>query len=129
MTYCKGPYQHFTSLPSPSTTVLHSSREIDFVERRYTTDTNGNPEGMPSTRQRVFLALDFGTGSPPAFQTEPELARRRAAIIAALQPMVVEGAIRLESVDVVAGSTGTTQEQVSYTDLGTGDSDTVTRWP
>jgi hypothetical protein len=59
---------------------------------------------MPSTRQRVFLALDFGTGSPPAFQTEPELARRRAAIIAALQPMVVEGAIRLESVDVVAGS-------------------------
>ena len=75
------------------------------------------------------MAVSFGAGTPPAFQTEPELERRRLNIIAALGELVSEGAIIIDTVEVGEDRTGTSFEKIDYTDLQTGVDDSVTVWP
>lgn len=127
MPYLTGPYAAHSSLPSPATNALHSSRSINATTRRYELDDDGNPEQMPSTRQRVLLRLDFGTGQPPKLISDTGNEQRRKQIIAALQPLVDEGSIRLDSVAVEQTRAGVVEERIDYTDLATGTDDTVTR--
>ncbi len=126
MPYCKGPYARHSSLPSPSVFTLHSSRKIDFVTRRYELDDNGNPLPMPSTAQRVALQLDFAIPSgPPKFIDDTNLELREKQLTAALQTLIAEGAIRLESVSATEARPGVASSFVDYTDLNTAADDSL----
>ena len=128
MPYCKGPYSAHSSLPSPVVMTLHSSRKVDFARRVYVMADDGNNfDSMPSTRQRVFLQLDFAVGPPPKFMTEPELERRKRSIIAGMQLLIDEGAISLTKVTVEESAAGSVVEEVFYVDLQTGKDDSVSR--
>jgi hypothetical protein len=126
MAYAKGPYAVHSSLPSPSVFTLHSSRKIDPVKRRYVVDENGNPEAMPSTRQRVILQLDFAQpDDPPKFIDDTNLERRNRQNEAALATLVAEGAISVDRIEAVEDRPGVMRELVDYVDRNTGVDESV----
>jgi hypothetical protein len=99
---------------------------MNFATQRYVIDDDGNPAQMPSTRQRVFMALAMNAGDPPKYISDTTLTRREEQLRAALAELVSEGAIRINSVSVEE-QVGGMSETVSYTDLQTGIDDTITR--
>lgn len=127
MAYLKGAYQEHSSLPSPTTTTINSSRHINFATRRYTVDSNGNFESMDDTAQRVLLALCFAAPSAPRFLTDRDMEKRRQQIYAALVDLEKEGAIKIKRVVIRRESPGRGVEVVEYYNRNTGANESVTR--
>lgn len=125
MPYCRGPYAAHSSLPSPDVTSLASSRNVDLQTRRYTFDSDGNPETMPTTRQRVVFAI-AAAGPIPKFITDRDIEQRKAVIRAGLAYLVSEGAITLDRIVIENPNQGHGREFVYFTDLNTGVDDYVT---
>jgi hypothetical protein len=126
MAYAQGPYEDFPAMPSPDTTVVVASRKIDYGTGRYSIDDDGNPEGMDPTAQRVILSVAFDAQPAVSIVTDEELEARSARIVAALQPMVVEGAIRDVSVLVEDRGGGEVFEQIDFYNVSTAKADSVT---
>lgn len=128
MAYPQGPYQSFDSLPAPTRSTIHSSRGIDFVKRRYIFDDEGNPTQMPSTRQRVIMAVSVDDVSLPKVITDASLSLRFSQIQRQLLPMITEGAILISNIIVEQGKqAGTVRERVDFRDLNTGVDDSWER--
>jgi len=128
MGYSQGPYESFGSLPSPNRTTLHSSRKVDFVKRRYIMIDDGNPDQMPSTRQRVIMAVAIDDASIPRVITDQALSLRFSQIQQQLQKLVTEGAILIKNIIVEQGQmAGSVRERVDFIDLNTGIDDTYER--
>lgn len=107
---------------------------VDARTRDYVVAADGELERMPPTRQRVLLALTHlarsssvepdGTDLPRqinrfyARRAELEIRRR-------LAPMVRDGSLRIDAIDVVSPSVGNASHVVRYTDLLAGEDDEV----
>ncbi len=125
-------------LVAPPADYPTASRYLDPVSKDWVPDdTNGNEwQRMPTTRQRVVLALSTVRGSNAALfafgftvprRMDSSFEQRVAvAVRAALAHLIVtEKRIRLDSVAVQRTAQRATIT-VSYTDLETGEDDTVT---
>lgn len=111
------------------------SRYINPATRDYQQDpTTGQLAQMPSTRQRVLLALltvqgsssvygRFGIKLPRKMGTSFEV-EMRFAVRAALRHLTdAEKVIRIDSITVERGAGSRSRTTVSYTDLATGETD------
>lgn len=119
MSFSRGPYATFTSLPSPERTRVVSARGIDSTTGRYQVEDDGAFTPMPGTAQRVLLAVAFDAGETPRAQSEPELEARQQRLAAAVAPLV-EGArpaIAVNRIAVTATAPGDTTEIVDYRTL------------
>lgn len=121
MAYSTGPYNKFTSLPPPDTTVLGTSRKIDFATKRYVTDDDGNFEAMKDIAQRVALKVAFAVPEPK-FITPQEIALTDALIRAALQDMTSGPEPEIAIVSLAASSTspGSLKRILEFRDLTNG---------
>lgn len=126
MRYLRGAYAEFASLPAPTTTTLHSAREIDFATKLYVLDTNGNPAAMSDVVQRVMLVLSYATPRPPAMISDGDFELRRQTIATALRALEDEGAIRVDRITVEVIGYGAGRERIDFTDLQTQQSQSVT---
>ena len=113
-------------MPSPTTTVVVAARKIDYSTGRYQIDADGNPVGMDPTAQRVVLSVSFDAGPEVRIVSDDELSARRARIVSALQPMVVEGAIRDVVVSVQDRGSGEVYEQIDFYNVSTAKAAKVT---
>jgi hypothetical protein len=126
MPYMDGPYEAQANLPAPATTKVVAARKVDFTTGRYELDADGNAVGMDPTAQRVILAVAFAAQPEVGVIDDRELEARRARIIAALEPMVDEGAIRDVAAVVEEAGPGRISETVSYHNLATAQDESVT---
>ncbi len=129
MPYSQGPYYAPSSLPSPATTRVTGSRQIDFGSGRYKYDADGNPVGMNPTAQRVLLAISFGAGPMPKVIDDRALEERRANIELALARMVTEGSIRDVVVVIEQVGPARVQEHVDFFNTSIADKDSVVTLP
>lgn len=123
--------------PAEKPTGTPGARFINPVTRDYERDeTTGQFKQMPSTRQRVMLAVatefdssgvrGFGVRMPRKMGITFE-ADARSAISSALRHMTeVEKSIRLNRVLVERGEFGRARFTIDYTDLVTGERDRAT---
>ncbi len=126
MPYIDGPYDALATLPAPATTKVVAARKIDFGTGRYVFDADGNAVGMDPTAQRVILAVAFAAQPEVGVIDDRELEARRARIVAALDAMVEEGAIRDVEVTVEEAGPGAVSETVAYHNLATAQDESVT---
>lgn len=112
------------------------ARFVDFLTGDYVVGDDGELERMPITRQRVLLSLATVRGSStalPAFGvTLPKIigsnddALVRQAVERALRPLIDEGSIVLNLVEVDHGNPiGRSRITVDYTDTATEENDRV----
>lgn len=113
------------------------TRYINPGSRDYERDTTtGHLAQMPSKRQRVLLALLTVRGSVsvdplrgvvlPRKMTPTFVEDMRQSVRSALHYMTdVERSITVDSIDVLKGARGRAQVTVSFTDLETGEQDSV----
>jgi hypothetical protein len=132
-----GYYQGTEASERPDPSALFS-RYIDTSTRSYAFDSaTGQLQQMPPIRQRVLYALGMTKGSslflpddgidyPTRIDGEFEAKMDRAVRVALTQLTEVERVIRIESIQVVV-SGSRARPIVEYTDLSTGERDTVTR--
>ncbi len=125
------------STQAPPDTVPTDSRFINFRTKDYETAANGELKRMPNIRHRVLISLSTTLGSstvlpklglklPDRIDSRyPRLAE--LAIRAALSDMVVAGEIKINFINVIRDTTNQSRVDhvVAYTDLTTGNSDTV----
>ena len=112
------------------------ARFLDFRTKDYIVGDDGELERMPTTRQRVLLALstllgsstvlrDFGVKLPGVIGPNDEHLVRQA-VERALKHLIDEPAIVLNSVTVEHGNPiGRSTITVDYTDIATSEDDTV----
>lgn len=127
MAYRQGPYQLFVELPVPPRPEIHSSRNIDPAENRYTFDaTTGGFEPMHSQTQRVLLLCSF-VDHGASFVTPQEFERLRREILVALEPMTAQPSPTIEVKDiwVAESAAGNARIFVKFKDLTTGQDQTV----
>lgn len=127
MAYSTGPYQQFTTLPPRATTVLVSSRKIDFARGLLELDDDGNPEAMSDVGQRVMLKVAMGV-KPQPFITEQSIAQTVADIRTALSDMTAapQPEIRILEVSGANDAQGSVRYLVNYIDLTNGKKSSVT---
>ena len=113
-----------------------NARYLDYLTSDYRVGDDGEVERMPITRHRVLLALatlrgsstvlqDFGVRLPGVIGLNDE-ADTRIAVETALQHLIEEGAIVLNSVTVEHGNPiGRSAIKVDYTDTATNERDAV----
>jgi len=118
-------------LPAPTTgtdrwepgTGAHSSLKIDALDRDFELDDYGNKKGMDDVQQRVYLCLrtladtrknfpDFGLRLPKKIQSEQIQPQIKEAVRIALKPVIDDGSVTLETVEIKA--TGTMVEAIIY---------------
>jgi phage baseplate assembly protein W len=121
---------------APPETHLRNAAFIDYRERDYVFDSEGELERMPVTRQRVLLALatrrgsssimpEFGLALPARIDSSFN-ERAQQAVLDALSHLVGT-AIEIEEIRVDVGyPVGRVKITVSYTDLTTRESQEVT---
>jgi hypothetical protein len=114
-----------------------AARFIDPTTRDWVVAEDGAYQRMPMVRQRVLLRLatllrsssvlpGFGTRLPERIDDRYEQ-KAEQAIRAALADMVLAQEIKILRIDTKLGNpTGRVEHTVSYMDLTTGNSDTVT---
>ena len=129
MTYSRGPYSTFTSLPVPPRPEVHSSRKINFPTKLYEIEAStGGFESMPSVAQRVLMLVSFNV-PPSKFVTPVDNEQVRQRIITALAPLTESKppAIEIDEIEVGTDSAGTGFRRIKYKDLlaGTGVDQTV----
>lgn len=129
MSYSQGPYSKLSSLPVLPRPEVHSSREIDFANKRYVINsTDGGFDGMPSVAQRVLMLVSFEVPET-RFITPQDNERERNNIETALtvltnaKPPVIE----IEVIEIGTDSAGTGYRRIKYKDLlaGTGVDQTI----
>jgi phage baseplate assembly protein W len=122
---------------APPDAPLQEARFIDPVTKDYVVGADGEYLAMPSVRQRMVLALGMTLGSAAALQEaglqlpdridERFPQRSEQAIRRAVEFMVLAGEVRIDAVEIIPSDvTGRTEHLVSFTDLTTGNSDTLT---
>lgn len=126
MSYSRGPYSTFESLPAPDVTTLHSSRKIDFATKRYVNDDDGNPVSQPSIQQIVALKVTFEVPDAKVITPQDQEASRQAVIIA-LSELTRPPSPLIDRVEVVFDSVLAGQESnvVNFRDLSTGLDESV----
>jgi len=120
-----------------STGLQNGSRLIDPATHQYVFDAYGRTVGMPSTRQRVLLAVNTARGSSaqgdlghllgtiqeigPSFVNQVT-----DALNVALQPLIDEGAIRLLGIQVQqADGRDGSRNIIRWVDLSDGQPDNI----
>lgn len=122
---------------APPEAPLQDARFINPVTKDYEAGTDGEYLAMPSVRQRMVMALGTTLGSAACLQEsglrlpnridERFPQRSEQAIRRAVDFMVKAGEVRVDAVTLAASEfTGRTEHLVSFTDLTTGNSDTLT---
>ena len=122
---------------APPDAPLQEARFLNVDTKDYETRSDGEYKGMPSVRQRMVMALGTTLGSSAVLQENglrlpsriderfPQGAEQ--AIRRAVDFMVSAGEVRVDSILLVESQvTGRTEHLVSYTDLTTGNSGTLT---
>lgn len=134
-----GPFGDGVNLTGTSPpTGSFGSRYINPATKSYQQDPATHQMAqMPAVRQRVLLALTtlvgsstalptFGITYPSKMGTSFE-AESQASIRAALKQMTdIERVLRIDSIGVERGAAGRARFTVSYTDITTGQSESVT---
>jgi len=125
--YGLGPFGKAVLPPEePKPKILHSSREINGVTRRYVLDSDGNFEGMDDIAQRVLLLVSYAD-TEFKFITDRDNETSRQRIEAALS-VLTSGktpAIRIEAIEFTNPSYGLLQKRITYTNLRTNTQQTV----
>lgn len=96
------------------------ARYIDLVERDYRL-VDGDYARMPETRQRVILAL-LRVAIPRRIDPAA-LAQLQSSARAALQFLVDDGVVRIDSITMENTQVGRVAPVLSFTDLTTGERD------
>lgn len=122
-----------------ATGLSEGARYIDPATRQYVYDaTTGRSVGMPATQQRVMLACMTALGTSAQTTLGHRLAtvqtmgddyekRVTSILTAALQPLIDEGAIALNGIDVLrADARNGSRNIVHFTDLTTSTAESVT---
>lgn len=123
MSYSRGPYAAYATLPSPDRPEIHSAREVDFARRRYSFDaTTGAFESMPHVAQRVVILVARNV-KPRHFITDQDQAATRQDIVRALEPL--DALIADLVVTVERPAAGLESITVRYRDVSTGLNQTV----
>lgn len=122
-----GPYGG--AMPSPAveaTTTAVNARRIDTVRRDYTTDADGNADGMDGTAGRVYLLLSYAD-TRQAIITATGVQARAAAIRRALEPLTrgPAPAVTALTVNVVDAGGERINGTVTYRNLLTNTLETV----
>lgn len=121
---------------APPEAPLQDARFLNVDTKDYEAGVDGEYKAMPSVRQRMLIALGTTLGSAAALQEagiklpsridERFPQRSEQAIRRAVSFMVQAGEVRIDSVRLVdSGVIGRSEHVVSYTDLTTGNSDTL----
>lgn len=123
--------------PAEATAPSDDSPELaNFIDPRtgdYVVQADGSYQRMPITRQRVMMLVSTRLGSAVEQDVgirlpdkiDPSFPQRvREAVLEALLPIGDD--IRVDSVTTVVIGTGRADITIAYTDLTTGNSDTVT---
>ena len=118
MSYSRGPYAEYTSLPPPDRPTLGSSRKIDFRAATYAVDgDDGGMVHMPTIAQLVALAVaDAVQGVTTITPQEQERTRQR--IRDAIKPWSKHMSSIVITVERTAA--GVEKRSVSYRDTSTG---------
>jgi hypothetical protein len=123
VSYSRGPYAAYATLPSPDRPEVHSSREVDFARRRYSFDTTtGAFESMPHVAQRAVILVARNV-KPRHFITEQDQEATRQDIVRALEPLASLMADLVVTVERPAA--GREEITVRYRDTSTGLNQTV----
>jgi hypothetical protein len=113
-------------------------RYIDPASHDYAFDSaTGQLAQMPTVRQRVLLAVTQLRGSSTALPNDginlPRkmgdtfVAEMQQSVRAALRQLTdVEKLVRIDGIDVIKGQGGRSQTTITYTDLSSGQPDSVT---
>lgn len=121
---------------APPENAPDGARYLNPASRDYEQGDDGEYLRMPSTRQRVLLAVMTELGSMSVAPNDGlrlpkkmnEHFERKAAIEVrrVLQPMIREGALRLDAVTTVERvSTGRARIRIDFTDLATRQRDSL----
>ncbi len=134
-----GPFGAGTPIDAiePPEAPLQGARFINVDTKDYEVRDDGEYKAMPTVRQRAAIALGMTLGSSASIQDhgtrlpdridERYPQRSEQAIRRALHFMVASGEMRVDKVTLLeSGVTGRTEHQVSYTDLTTGNTGTLT---
>ncbi len=126
MGYSKGAYSTFESLPAPETTVLHSSRKVDFATKRYEFDDDGIPLSQPSIQQIVAMKVTFNVPDAKLISPQDQEASRQA-VIAELADLTKPPSPLIDRVTVIFASerAGSQNNVVNFRDLSTGLDESV----
>jgi hypothetical protein len=126
MSYSKGPYATFESLPAPDATVLNSSRKVNFATKRYENDADGNPLSQPSIQQIVALKVTFNVPDEKLITPQSQEASRQA-VLQALTDLTAPPSPLIDRVTVTFASerAGLQQNVINFRDLSTGLDQTV----
>jgi len=120
MAFGSGPFGVVAFGIAPSTissvtpTELTSSRKVDFATGRYVLDDGGGFEGMDDTAQRVTIVVTAAAGKTPDVIDALLQRRTEAALRDALTPLVADGSIIIEAVQVERARAGASTVLVSY---------------
>lgn len=118
MSYTRGPYSRFASLPSEERPEIHTARRVDFALGRYAFDsTTGAFESMHATAQRVCITVAEHV-TPPHYITPQSLEQTRQDVVRALARL--GSAIRDVTVAVTSTTPGVESVAVSFTDAVSG---------
>jgi hypothetical protein len=122
---------------APPEAPMQDSRFINSDTRDYEAADDGEYKAMPTVRQRAMIALGMTLGSSAAIQEhgtklpdridERYPQRSSQSIRRALDFLVHSGEMRIDGITIPeSGVTGRTEHLVSYTDLTTGNTGTLT---
>lgn len=122
---------------APPEAPLQDARFLDPITKDYEAGADGEYLAMPSVRQRMVLALGTTLGSAAGLEgagirlpdriDERFPQRSEQSIRRAVSFMVTAGEVRIDGVVLLPSDfTGRTEHLVSFTDLTTGNSDTLT---
>jgi hypothetical protein len=119
---------------APPSDIPEQANFLDPVTGDYVVQSDGALQRMPNTRHRVLMCLKTELGSAAHEPTVGlELPRRmgttfeqqaKGAVLSALE--LIGDDIRIDDVIVLRVGTGRADITVAYTDLTTGNSDTLT---
>ena len=119
------PYQSQADLPSATETIVHTSRNVDLTTGRYTVDAQGNAEGDDDIAHLVKMATtDIAITDDVITPRTIQAAEQRIRI--ALQALVDAGDIVVNLIRWTH-TPGGVDWQISYRNLGTGQTQTYTR--
>ena len=134
-----GPYGFGTpAVGEAPPTGAAGSRYINPQSRDYEIDAVTKQQAqMPGLRQRVLLAVTtvlasstavpgMGVNLPKKMGTSYEAQVRNAVLMSLRQMIDVEKVLRVDAIIVKRTGSGRSQITISYTDLATGEQETVT---
>ncbi len=127
MAYSSGPYSLFPALPSPPRPEVSTARKINFQFGTFAIDdTTGGFDAMSSTAQRVVILVAKNVKKPPNITPQSllkiEQDVRSALSVLTKQP---EPVIAIKTLTVEHVGYGAVQVNLRFSDLGTGEDNTV----